>query len=452
MEGAIAASESYALVSAYGIYDRDVREALDGKFPRSSALSWMRSSKNRMVNIGRRKARRHKYDYWEERNHLNASITIAAVDNGTANTTKVTLSSDDHYDSGKYSYPVKNQLVVFEDETVGFVKSIDRTSDGAHEVTIYRQNANQDVQTAAVVGSKVVFYSNMQPEQSTKTESRIPLQVKISNYIQAFREHYDVTDFAEQNETEWVYKGQRFLHIKGIDDTADRFELQEELGLLITPLANGVTDADGNPVNSTNALIPQITDNGQTMEYFDSPDSGDFDDAILQLNKGYADTRYVVGYGIDLWLKLKDYVKDFMEQSPEVFFSEMGSKEMSLKFGFKSVEIGDYVFDFQRWMCLDHEDTLGAGDMPYRNMAIFLPEGNTIDPMLNETVPYCRLAFCNPGGAAHENFDDYKLWETGANAKRGATNDKLNREIHWASYKGLECRQLHKFMIWRKAS
>ncbi len=44
-----------------------------------------------------------------------------------------------------------------------------------------------------------------------------------------------------------------------------------------------------------------------------------------------------------------------------------------------------------------------------------------------------------------------KFWETGANARNGATSDKLETELHWASYKGLEVRCRNKFMLWRKA-
>jgi len=62
------------------------------------------------------------------------------------------------------------------------------------------------------------------------------------------------------------------------------------------------------------------------------------------------------------------------------------------------------------------------------------------------------MAYCDPGGSATENRNDYKIWETGANAKSGATNDEMTREIHMISYKGLELRCRERFLLGRKAA
>jgi hypothetical protein len=102
--------------------------------------------------------------------------------------------------------------------------------------------------------------------------------VKITNYIQTFREAYDVTDHDEQNITEFEYKGQKFLYVKGTDETADRFEYQEELGLLVGVPSDGtLVDKDAIAVKTVVGLIPEIGTNGQTETYTTAPDMADFE-------------------------------------------------------------------------------------------------------------------------------------------------------------------------------
>ena len=56
--------------------------------------------------------------------------------------------------------------------------------------------------------------------------------------------------------------GQKFLHVKGFDDTVDRFRMSEDLGLLINPASTTLTDAGSNAIQLAKGYIPQITDNG----------------------------------------------------------------------------------------------------------------------------------------------------------------------------------------------
>jgi len=437
--------ESYALISTYGVYDRDLRTKLDMEYPRAGALSWMKMAKN---YTGKRKVKRFKYDYWEESQWFNAAATIeSAADSGSNSI--VTLSSADHQDSGVNSYPRVNDLAVFEDETVGFVSAKSESVASAHTVTVKPLNPSQDVQAAAVAGTKIAFFSNAMPEESTSRESHVSKQTKVSNYVQTFREEYKVTDHAMLNAVEFEWKGQNYLYVKDTDDTANRFELQEELGCLITPLSSSLTDASSNSIQTTNALIPQITDNGYTQEYFDEPDLTDFEDMVIGLNDKFAGKKYIAGIGINLSVKLNRFLKDQMTQNPEVFFSELGDGGQQLNFNFRRLDYNDYQFQFQTWEIFGHADSLGAGNMPYRHMAVMIPIGTAKDPDSGADEPYIKTAYADPGGAAHENFGDYKMFETGANAQRGATNATMNRVFTWVSYKGLELRHRKKFALWR---
>lgn len=449
MPGTINASESYELVSSYGIYDRDVARKLNVKYPRASALSWMRAAKGYM---GERKVKRHQYSFWEEEQWFNASATIEGAANSSADVI-LTLTDADHQNAGKETYPIVTDLVVFPDETVGYVIAKSEAVDDAHTVTVRKLNASQDVQAAGAAGGVVVFYSDAQQEESVAPESRIPKQTKITNKLQTFRKMYKWTDHSEQNVTEWEHEGSNLLHVKGSDDTANRFAMAEELGMLITPQSDGLLNAGGKGVQTTQALLPQIRSaSGGEFGYTGAPTLTDVANWSIAASDRYAGHKYVLGMGIDFHVAWNAVMVDFMVENPTPFFEKVSGKEGSQKytFDFSGIKYGDFEFYVQKWDVLSHKDSLGAAGHPYRDMAVCLPIGETRDPDSGDMEPYIKIAYANPGGAAAENKGDYKLFQTGANAKPRATDETMNAKIHWVSYKGFELRHLNKFFVWSK--
>ncbi len=445
-------NENYTLVSGYDIYDRDFYKRLIKKVPRASALQWMRNISGYM---NKRTAIRHEYYFHEEGQWFSTVCTIANVVDNTTYAT-ITLSTADHDNSGKDSYPVVGQTVLFENETVGYVKVVTRSVDNAHTVDVYPvDTTNVNIVAAAVVGSKMSFYSNAQKEKSTSTQARVPKTTKTTNYIQTFRDSYEVTDHAMQNHTEFEYKGQTALHVKGIDEMMDRFAMAEELGLLVNPASSGLTDASSNAIRLAKGLIPQITDSGNTLEYFGTPDMSTIDDIILVLNNAYGEHEYMVGQGIQLGLGWKNWLIDFNSSADKgISFGSM-SKEQSLNLNFTTINVNGYVMHMQDWAVFGHPDSLGAQGMPYKDMGVFIPMGQTKNVEPNGDggyEPYIQLVYTDPGGAPHQNKGDHAVWSTGSLAPGGATDDGAYWRIHVISYKGLEVRCRNKFLILRKAA
>lgn len=445
-----ATRESLAIATGYGILDRSFRKELGMKVPKYKALSILRELDGKMAPI--KMTPRHQYYFYEEGDWFNASITISAKANSGSDIL-ITLTTGDHYDSGARSYPTVGQLVVFENETVGYIKSINRTTPNAHVLTVSPYNAAQAVQTAAVVGQSLCCYGNIQPEKSLQTEMRIPNISKITNFIHTTRERYSVTDWAEQNEVEFEYDGQKYLYVKGIAETADRFAMQEELNLLLTPANDGtLVDASSNQLLGATGLIPQITTNGQSFEYDGDFTMGDFDDLVLTIDDNYGDDEYMVGQGRNLSLSMKNWLVDFSKfQNTGVSFNYFdGGKQQALSFDFVTMALGGVTFHMGVWNILSHAGSLGAGNMPYRHMGIFIPCGNTKDPQSQNMVPYLSLHYSPPKGAPHTIQGDIKVYETGGDAKSNPTSDEQIRDIHMISYKSLAVRNREKFIIARK--
>ena len=450
-QGARQASiENLAIATGYGILDRDFRKQLGMKVPKYKALSILRELDGKMEPI--KQVKEHQFYFYEEGDWFNASCTIAAAANSGSNVL-VTLSVADHYDTGTHSYPVVGQLVNFENEIVGYVVSINRAVANAHVVTIAPYNAAQTVQTAAVVGQSLCFYGNIQKEASVGTEMRVVNISKITNRIHTSREKYAVTDFAAQNEVEFEYDGQKWLYVKGIAETADRFAMEEEMNLLLTPAYDGtLQDAGSVVLSGATGLIPQITTNGQSFDWDGDFTFTDFQDLTLVIDDNYGDDEYMFSQGKNLNLSLLSWLTDFSKyQNSGVSFDYFdGRKEQALAFNFTTIMIGGVTFHMNVWPVLSHSGSLGAGNMPYRYMGICIPCGITKDPDRNASVPYLQLAYAPPQGAAHTIQGDIKVYETGGDAKNNPTSDEEARYIHMVSYKSLQVRNREKFIMIRK--
>lgn len=448
--------ENYVLIGSYDIYDRDFTKKLVKKVPNAPALQWMRVIKGYMQ---KRKCIRDTYYFHEEGQFFASVATIAAASDQTT-FTRITLSSADHDNAGVNSYPVVGNLVVFENEAVGYVVAINRSVASAHTVDVYPcDTTNNNIFASAVNGTVMSFYSNAQQEASTQTEVRVPKTSKVTNFVQNFRNGYRVTDVAKRNHTEFTYDGQPFLHPKGIDDMMNRHMLEEDEGLLITPSSSGLVNAGSNAIQLAKGLIPQITDNGNTMEYFGTVDKTTWDDAVLILNRNYASNEYMCGMGLPVMQGLENWLIDFNDGADKnISFSAFdGGQKQAVNLDFRSISISGFTFHFKVWGILSHADSLGAGNMPYKDMMVMIPTGTTPNPgysegIGNENEPYLTLVYADPGHAEHENKGDHAVWSTGAQAPGGATNDVQEWRIHIASSKSLEVRCRNKFMIMRKAA
>lgn len=447
--GAKQGTDNLALATGYGVLDREFRRELGMKVPKYRALSIFRQMEGRMAPMDR--TRNHEHYYWEEGDWFNANITIHNVDLGTPNQVTVTIAPEDHQDAGKTSYPITNELAMFEDETVGFVSAKSIAVDGAHTITIKRLNSDQDVQAAAAIGSKIVFYGSVFGEASDTPATRVPFVSKVTNYIHTNREAYEITDWSAQNETEFEFNGEKYLYVKGLEELADRFAMKEELNMILTPLASGLTDANGASLKTVNAVIPQIRSNGQNVEYLDEPDLAFMQDTVLTIDANYGDDEYFIGQGRNAALANDNWVVDFAKGGDNrISFSAFdGGREQALAFNLKSVELGGVSMHFDTWAILSHQGSLGSGEQPHRNMMIGIPAGTGLDEHRN-SVPYLRIRYARPEGAPFEVQEDIKVFEHGGASRRGATSGVQKRVVEMLSYKTIEMRNREKWFVARK--
>lgn len=459
---AVQGDQSYALFSPLDVYQTEYYQKLFKKVPRASALSWLRQIEGRM---SKRKTQRFTYGFYEEGQFMDASAVIQAI-TPSGGDFVITLSAADHQNLGSInrSFPVKNGTVLFGDgSTQGFIKSLNRATPNAHTITVTPATASDDIASVGIVGSTMVFFANAQPEGSKQTESRVETYSRLTNQMHTIRETFKVTDHEMQNAAWFPYKGKKYLWYKGVDATAERFELQTELAMLVSKQFVNVVDSDASPIQSMNGLYPQIDAGGMTMEYFGKPDQAGFDEIMLTLDNNYGDKDYYCAAGHNAMLALKDFLIEFAGDSKgNIDFSSFGAggQGQALKLNFSSYAVGAYSFHFMQWDILSHKDTLGAPGMPFRHYVTFLPTGKAKNPnpeantWENDYEPYIQMVTPSFGGTVNPAIvkEDYFNWETGAFAAGGPTSDEAVKLVHFLRYCSLEMRNRNKFINWKKAN
>lgn len=462
IQGAVAASQSYAIFNPLDIYKQEIYQKLFRRTRRQSALSWLRGIKGR---YNKRPTVRSEYSYYEEGEWFQASATIALAANNGAKV-DITLSAADHYDLGSgtddYSYPVVGNTVLFGDsKTQGVVESKNVTTPGAHVLTVKKVSASNDVQAAAVVGSTVVFFSNIQPEKSKATQGRVEQYNKVTNKMQTFREEFDVTDHEMQNAAWFPYKGRNYLYYAGIDRTAERFEMQKELAMLIMDQADSLTDGSGAALQSCYGLFPQIEAHGTVKEYYGAPDGSSFDELMLAMDDAHGDNVYITGIGHNAMLGLKDFLVEMGKGgSGNVDYAPVGGAEQAISLKFKSYSVGAFSFHFNQWAILSHISSLGASGLDFRHRVAFIPAGYGKNPnpqgatnnWESEYEPYISFVYTPPKGAANINHGDYMMWEDGALAQPMPIGDEAVKRVHMLGYGSLEIRCRNKFFEWKKGN
>ena len=458
MVGAFAADvQSASLLTPFGIYKPDRLKKLFGKVPRQSAISWMMA----LGNMSKRTTHNWKYEFFEEGQWYNASAVIASAGaNGTtATNVDIVIAAADHTNSGKNSYARVNDTVVFSDEKTGMIIAIDKTTDSAHIYTIQGYDGT-DINPAATATETFVIFSTAHSEDSSAPDTRVPEVTREENTIQTFRESFKVTDEEEKTQTWFEVDGKPYMYVKGTMEAAERFEQQIESACLVGQSFTGMTDPNtGYDVKTTEGLIPTIRSRGTTVTYDKgtlTPTLDNFETIILAIEANYGPKDYIVGQGLDLDLKMNRMLVDFATgNTGQINFSPMGGREQALSLNFKWLNYSGRQFWFQRWDILSHEDSFGAAGLGYRKMGMYIPLGKTKNPSTQNGTKnfedYMQMVYVPPSGSSSEVRGTYKIWETGANAMSGATNDKLRREIHHAAYCGFEMRNKEKFLIFEPA-
>lgn len=435
-----AQSMNGTIVSALDMINKpQMYNKLVGRYPKQRDLGWL-DAMGKLIPV-----KGDEYNHHEEDILIPVQV-IASVANGSGSDVIVTLDSSSHANSGKNSYPRIGNLVQFKNKATGLIIDKSEVSDNAHTITVRPVNASQNVQTAAIAGDSFIVYSSaFESGTSGFTKAVIPTVTKVTNQLQTFSEFFQIDSHAEEDETWITYtnpttkQSESRYHIKGEADTVDRFLMQEELGLFITPQSDAnLKDLNNNKILTTKALIPTLEESGNIIDYTTAPTMTTYDNLIKLWNSNFADEEHIMGEGLNFSLKNKNFHVDLAKNgaiSYNTFGGGDNGSKRALELGFASVSYCGYTIHIKRMNILSHASTTGAPGFPYPDYFITIPMGKGRDPKTRELIDYFAIRYKKLGGKG--NRDHWKVWETGGGSDAG-TDSSLKRRVNYASVKGLQ--------------
>jgi hypothetical protein len=155
--------------------------------------------------------------------------------------------------------PVVGELILFATGVVGYVSAISSATDFV--ITVKPVNSG-DAIPATTTGAKLSFMSNAYAEGTGSNQMRKSDLIKRSNKLQIFKTKTSVTDIAYGSKIEVEFKGKPYYFLKQQHDAYLKHRMDILYAILFGRESAGLTDADGNAINTTRGLRDTIVNAG----------------------------------------------------------------------------------------------------------------------------------------------------------------------------------------------
>lgn len=356
----------------------------------------------------------------------------------------------------KYSYPRQGQHVLFKNNSEWRIAYKDETTPGAHRLYLQKVQASMPSLAATITqvgstygGDRFILPSNSW-EEATRGQQKglVPTAKAYTSYLQTFTDKYIVTDFQEQDETypmNWRGETINFTYTKGMNDTEIRMAAAIDNGLFLQNKDDGgLTNIDpetgeSTSVYTTQGYVQNLELNAPKLYYDTNPTVNLFRQIARIRRSQQQGTRVMMQVGEEFLFKAEDIISTLGVNGSLVY------DRQAVDLGVRQISSGGYEFNIKKLRTLNHPKFAGAPGFPYPNYFIIAPMDKIADAKTN--IP--RDAFCilyqktvGPGARGH-----YKIFETGANARSGATDGQMVRRIHMYVHMGMQVVGASKFIL-----
>jgi hypothetical protein len=155
--------------------------------------------------------------------------------------------------------PLVGELILFSNGVVGYVSAISAATDPV--ITVKPVNS-ADAIPAAATGAKLSFMSNAYAEGTSSNQMRKSDLIKRSNKLQIFKTKTSITDIAYGSKIEVEFKGKPYYFLKQQHDAYLKHRMDILYAILFGRESAGLTDANGNAINTTRGLRDTIVNAG----------------------------------------------------------------------------------------------------------------------------------------------------------------------------------------------
>lgn len=356
----------------------------------------------------------------------------------------------------KYSYPRQGQHVLFKNNSEWRIAFKDTTNPGAHRLYLQKVQASMPALSATITqvgstfgGDLFILPSNSWEEMTLGMQQGIvPTAKAYHSYLQTFSGRYIVSDFQENNETypmRWHDTEISFTYEKGMNDEEIRMAAAIDNGLFLQNKDDGnLTNIDpetgeATSVFTTNGYVQQLEASAQLLFYDTTPTVSLFRQIARYRRLQQQGDRMLMHVGEEFLFKAEDIITTLGFNGSIVY------DRPAIDLGIQQIKSGGYEFNIKKLRTLNHPKFAGAPGFKYPLYFIIAPMDKIADAKTNIPKDAFTILYKKAVGTGARGH--YKIWETGANARSGATNTRANRVISMYAHMGMQVVGATKFIL-----
>lgn len=459
----VAATEEYPLISNFSLWLKPQvgRELFDVNPVETDFGDFMKMGL--MKQVKGEEIIHHEANSRFDTPKVNDSATLASV-YGTASVGNgdpaefdgldyIQLDGDSHSPSSgplqnTKSYPRVGQHILFKNNSEWRIRGKRTSVAGAHRLYL------QKVQTAmpalsdtitlsgGVYGGDtfIVFSTSYGEATMGQTEGLVPTSKTYTSYLQTCSDFHKVTDWQETNETYpfvWNGKEINFTYEKAINDMEIRMGAMVDNMLFLQNKddAGNLTHLDpetgeDEDVSTTQGYIQNLEINAQELLYDTTPTVNLFRQIGRIRRRIKQGKNCMIWHGSEWALAVEDIVTQLGVNGGMVY------DRQAVDLNVRQIKSGTFVYNLKPLMIADHPDFGGAPGFKYPNYFIVSPMDKIKDPKDGSMLNPFTVIYKKTVGTGARGF--YKIWETGANSRNGATEQRVVRKIHMYCRLGMQ--------------
>lgn len=402
--------------------------------------------------------------FWFESRGKNqfAATNLAQVTNPSAGATvTVNIPASDLYSSGTYSaLRVGETVRVASSNIEGQILTVPSVD----QATIRPKQAGQafvSANSTSLLAGEILIFGGLVDvgEASSNFEPQVHLDVQLNNNITEIREDYAATDLAEMTDVYYTngitgtppagggQAGTSLFTYKSLVKTDVRF-----INSVESKLMRGDTVDNSGLISSTSVgtagFIPQITDNGETVNY--TP-------GTMDISKLHEITRIMKVNGCakeNVWLQdifqRQDFSDGIFQQYPAgafVWGTGTNSQEASIAYGTQQLLIDGVLFKVKEYSPWNTE--VQTGKTPnvdyFRNYGVISPQGVVPDAKTYTPMKNISVMMQNPQGGGTVG-NGIRVWQWGGGSMN-PSDGTLRDHVSMVKYVGLRVCASNQFVI-----
>ena len=342
------------------------------------------------------------YGHYEE-NHYHVTIhnKTAAAAAAAGATALLTLDPQD-LDANWNFYVRKGDVIMFPNEVMARVNSIDNTTDKTAPVLSVQPVNQADSIPAITAGEEIAIITAAFPEGGGQPDAALSGTWEYDNDAQIIKETigYTGTEMVNQDWFDVTSKGQSIpaYYFKGQIEIDYRMALKIDGALLWGRRGDGsiteVVDGRTVPVKFTEGFIPYARRVGNEQTYTSGAfDVDEFDTMDATLTKNFAG-NYILGLlGLKLHQDIENSLKTYFANTNIVFAKQAVNdvlfhrdEALSASVNFTYLTKSQRTFLFQRMGALNHPQLAGAPGYTANELGLFMPINKRKDPVSGNMV------------------------------------------------------------------